>query len=163
MPAAGPNQTSEYVNTMYPMFQDVHVMIFIGFGFLMTFLRRYGYSAVSINMLLSCFVIQWGIIVRGFWSEHFAEHGKFVINVNSLLTADFAAAVILITMGAMLGKLSPSQYVILSLIETPVALTTEHIVIEYFKANDVGGSMIVHAFGAYFGLACSAAFNKKEM
>lgn len=28
-------------------FQDIHVMIFIGFGFLMTFLKRYGYSAVG--------------------------------------------------------------------------------------------------------------------
>ena len=26
----------------YSMFQDIHVMIFIGFGFLMTFLRKYG-------------------------------------------------------------------------------------------------------------------------
>ena len=26
----------------YAMFQDIHVMIFVGFGFLMTFLKRYG-------------------------------------------------------------------------------------------------------------------------
>uniref|UniRef100_A0A0N5AJM8 Ammonium_transp domain-containing protein n=1 Tax=Syphacia muris TaxID=451379 RepID=A0A0N5AJM8_9BILA len=156
-------QTHDYVNSMYPLFQDVHVMMFIGFGFLMTFLRRYGYSAVSVNMLLSCLVIQWGIIVRGFWSEHFAETGKFVLNIESLLTADFAAAVVLITMGAMLGKLSPAQYVVMAFVETAVALTTEHIVVEYFKANDVGGSMIVHTFGAYFGLACAKTFNKKEM
>ena len=57
-------------------------MIFIGFGFLMTFLRRYGYSAVSINMLLSCFVIQWAIIVRGFLSEEFEHHGKFVLDIE---------------------------------------------------------------------------------
>lgn len=30
----------------YPLYQDVHVMIFIGFGFLMTYLGKYGFSAV---------------------------------------------------------------------------------------------------------------------
>jgi hypothetical protein len=46
----------------YGHFQDVHVMIFIGFGFLMTFLRKYGLSAVSLNMLVSVFAIQWHIL-----------------------------------------------------------------------------------------------------
>ena len=138
-------------------------MIFIGFGFLMTFLKRYGFSAVSVNMLLACFTIEWGIIVRGVVSdEDFAKTGKFNIGLEQLLTADFAAAVILISMGAMLGKLSPVQYLIMAFIETPVALFIEHIVVHTFHVNDVGGSIIVHAFGAYFGLACSKAFAKKE-
>lgn len=50
------------------MFQDVHVMIFIGFGFLMTFLRRYGYSSVSFNFLVAAFAIQWATIARGLFS-----------------------------------------------------------------------------------------------
>ena len=40
------------------VFQDVHVMIFIGFGFLMTFLKKYGLSAVSLNMLIAVISIQ---------------------------------------------------------------------------------------------------------
>ncbi|CAB3398067.1 unnamed protein product [Caenorhabditis bovis] len=147
--------------TMYPMFQDTHVMIFIGFGFLMTFLKRYGFSAVSVNMLLACFTIQWGIIVRGFCSTHH-PHLKFTISLEQLLTADFAAAVILISMGAMLGKLSPSQYIIMAFIETPAALVIEHICVHNLKINDVGGSIVVHAFGAYFGLACAKAFGNKK-
>ena len=43
-------------------------MIFIGFGFLMTFLRRYGYSSVSFNFLVAAFAIQWATIVRGLFS-----------------------------------------------------------------------------------------------
>jgi hypothetical protein len=39
------------VDTFYPFYQDVHVMIFIGFGFLMTFLKKY-----VITMFLSIFV-----------------------------------------------------------------------------------------------------------
>ncbi|CAF4430389.1 unnamed protein product, partial [Adineta steineri] len=37
----------------YSMFQDIHIMIFIGFGFLMTFLRKYGFSAVGYNFLVA--------------------------------------------------------------------------------------------------------------
>ena len=47
------------------MFQDVHVMIFVGFGFLMTFLRRYGYSSVGFNLLLAALVLQWGTLTNG--------------------------------------------------------------------------------------------------
>merc|ERR1719431_830527 len=54
------------ISNFYPVFQDVHVMIFIGFGFLMTFLKRYGLSAVSLNMLCSALAIEWSILVSGF-------------------------------------------------------------------------------------------------
>ena len=62
---------SIYVQCFLPVFQDVHVMIFIGFGFLMTFLKRYGLSAISLNMLISAFAIQWTILVSGFFHLHY--------------------------------------------------------------------------------------------
>ena len=58
-------------NLLYAVFQDVHVMIFIGFGFLMTFLKKYGLSAVSLNMLISALSIQWTILVHGFFHLHY--------------------------------------------------------------------------------------------
>ena len=47
------------------VFQDVHVMIFIGFGFLMTFLRRYGFGSIAFNLLLASFAIQWSTLTSG--------------------------------------------------------------------------------------------------
>jgi len=64
------------------VFQDVHVMIFIGFGFLMTFLKRYGYSAVGVNLLLAAFVIQWALIVRGLIHGDVMNGGKFPIGLG---------------------------------------------------------------------------------
>uniref|UniRef100_A0A0K0DPM2 Ammonium_transp domain-containing protein n=1 Tax=Angiostrongylus cantonensis TaxID=6313 RepID=A0A0K0DPM2_ANGCA len=156
------SEDSDYMTTKYPMFQDTHVMIFVGFGFLMTFLKRYGYSAVSVNMLLACFTIEWSIITNGLLSEAFDRDGKFTIGLDQLLSADFSAATVLISMGAMLGKFTPVQYLIMTLIETPVALVIEHHVINTFHVNDVGDSIVVHAFGAYFGLACSKGFASKK-
>ncbi|XP_017487792.1 PREDICTED: ammonium transporter Rh type C-like [Rhagoletis zephyria] len=57
----------------YPHFQDVQVMIYIGFGFLMTFLRKYGYSATGYTLFMTALVIQWCILVKGFFHM---EDGK---------------------------------------------------------------------------------------
>merc|ERR1719510_185768 len=72
---------------IYPMFQDVHVMIFIGFGFLMTFLKRYGLSAVSLNMLISAFAIQWTILVSGFFHFHYDYCGPSEAHENEAMHA----------------------------------------------------------------------------
>ena len=53
------------------VFQDVHVMIFIGFGFLMTFLKKYGLSAVSLNMMCAVLSLQWATLVIGFAHLHY--------------------------------------------------------------------------------------------
>jgi len=40
-------------------------MMFIGFGFLMTFLKRYGFSSVGYNMLVAALVLQWATLTGG--------------------------------------------------------------------------------------------------
>ena len=40
-------------------------MIFVGFGFLMTFLRRYGFGSIAFNLLLASFAIQWSTLTSG--------------------------------------------------------------------------------------------------
>ncbi|KAK3086997.1 hypothetical protein FSP39_000149 [Pinctada imbricata] len=148
---------------MYPMFQDVHVMIFIGFGFLMTFLKRYGYSAVGINLLVAALAAQWAIIVRGFINDGVFNGNKFPIGIEQLLTADFAAATVLISFGALLGKTTPLQLLIMTLIEIVLAQINEWIGYHVFYVLDVGESMFVHAFGAYFGLAVARVLFNEEV
>uniref|UniRef100_A0A674E7W4 Ammonium transporter Rh type A n=1 Tax=Salmo trutta TaxID=8032 RepID=A0A674E7W4_SALTR len=132
------------------MFQDVHVMIFIGFGFLMTFLKRYGFSSVGLNLLLAAFALQWGLLVQGLWH---LDEGKIKVSIFKMINADFSTATVLISFGAVLGKTSPVQLLIMTLLEITIFGINEHLVAEVLKANDVGASMIIHAFGAYFGLA----------
>ena len=49
----------------------MHVMIFVGFGFLMTFLQRYGYSSVGFNFLLAAFGIQWALLLQGWFHSYY--------------------------------------------------------------------------------------------
>ncbi|XP_010893423.2 ammonium transporter Rh type A [Esox lucius] len=137
--------------TLYPMFQDVHVMIFIGFGFLMTFLKRYGFSSVGLNLLLAAFALQWGLLMQGLW--HLDADGKIRVDVFKMINADFSTATVLISFGAVLGKTSPVQLLIMTILEITIFGINEHLVANVLGANDVGASMIIHAFGAYFGLA----------
>jgi ammonium transporter Rh len=44
-------------------------MVFIGFGCLMTFLRRYSYSAIAFNFFVSAFVIVWAILGIGLFQQ----------------------------------------------------------------------------------------------
>jgi hypothetical protein len=55
-------------------------MIFIGFGFLMTFLKRYGYSATGLNLFVAALCVQWAILMRGFFEM---DHGTIKLaNLN---------------------------------------------------------------------------------
>ncbi|KAI6217765.1 Ammonium-transp domain-containing protein [Aphelenchoides fujianensis] len=152
-----PLSTHDFANVSRnaPLLHDTHAFVLIGFGFLVAFLRRAGFTALSFNLLILAWVLEWGLIVRGFMSTEFAQHGYFTISLRDFVKADYTAAAVLISFGALVGKLSPIQYVALAIIETPVQVINEHIVLNYIQAGDVGGSIVVHLFGAVFGLAAS--------
>jgi ammonium transporter Rh len=159
----------------YPLFQDVHVMIFIGFGFLMTFLRRYGLSAVSLNLLCSALAIQLFTLVHGFFHLH-CEDPKFEfssascpsswpyidVNVETLISADFATAAVLISFGVVLGVTSPLQLIVMTVLETIIFVVNEVIGRDYIGAVDAGDTIFVHMFGAYFGLTVARVLYNPE-
>jgi ammonium transporter Rh len=57
--------TDAHVDRFYMFYIHVAIMIFVGFGFLMTFLKRYSYSAVGLNFFASCVVILEFILIGG--------------------------------------------------------------------------------------------------
>ena len=56
-------------------------MVFVGFGFLMTFLKKYSFGAVGYNMFISALAIQWYLIVAG-CIHHRGDTG-FKIDINT--------------------------------------------------------------------------------
>ena len=49
------------------VFEGLHFMVFIGFGLLLTFLKKYGFSAMGYNFLISALVIEWSTMMQGFF------------------------------------------------------------------------------------------------
>mgnify|MGYP000309268769 FL=1 len=164
--------TDEDLRKFYPFFQDVNVMIFIGFGFLMTFLHKYGFSSVGYNFVLAAFSVQIAVLFSGFWERVYEDvyvhpgHGfdhPLEINIQGMIKSLFAAGAVLISMGACLGKTTPSQLMVMGLLELFFFAINETIVAYMLRAVDMGGSMVVHTFGAYFGLAVSRVVSQAKI
>uniref|UniRef100_A0A3Q1JAT2 Ammonium transporter AmtB-like domain-containing protein n=1 Tax=Anabas testudineus TaxID=64144 RepID=A0A3Q1JAT2_ANATE len=139
----------------YPSFQDVHVMIYVGFGFLMTFLKRYSFGGVGFNFLISAFGFQWALLMQGWFHSLDYTDGKIKIGIENLINADFCVASCLIAYGAVLGKVSPVQLMVMTLFGITLYAVEEYIILNLIHAKDAGGSMVIHAFGAYYGLSIS--------
>jgi ammonium transporter Rh len=145
---------------------SIHIlaMLLVGFGFLMVFVRRHGYSATTGTYLVVATAIPLYMLLRsGGWisSEPIEPDG-----VKALLLAEFGCASALIAMGAVLGRLRLHQYVLLAVVLVPAYLLNEWLVLDGRLGVtrgfvDSAGSIIIHAFGAYFGLGLAIALTRK--
>lgn len=147
----------------YSEFQDVHIMIFLGFGFLMSFLCHASFIATGHSLLLASFTVLWGLINLAFWHRVIGSKSwnREPLGIDSLVNADFCAGSILIAFGAMLGRLTMSQMLCMATMQVVFYCINEAILVTRFGVADLGGSMVIHTFGAYFGLACSLVLDKK--
>jgi len=89
-------------------------MIFIGFGFLMTFLKTMSWTALSYNWIISIWAFQFAILSLGFWHNIFEGQWKKIdINLESMILGDFGAGAAMITFGVLLGKINLQQLMFL--------------------------------------------------
>lgn len=141
----------------------IMVMLLIGFGFLMVFIKKYGRSALTATFLLVSISLPLYFLIHT--SALFHEHGT---EIEELILAEFAAASLLIAAGAVLGRLKMFQYIILGLIFVPFYMLNEWVIIEnglgLIKEGvaDTGGSIVIHAYGALFGLAVAMSMTTKK-
>jgi len=147
----------EYHVEKYVIFRDIMVMLLLGFGYLMTFLKSYGLGAVGLTMLLTVVNMQCNILVEG------SLTGTYAISMDSIIDAEFSAATLLITFGALIGRATPLQMSILAIAEAVFyALNKVFIVFGILGAEDVGGTITIHMFGAFFGLAAAKALGPQK-
>ncbi|NXE24350.1 RHAG protein, partial [Ardeotis kori] len=146
---------AKQVYSIFPFFQDIQVMLVVGLGLLLTFLPRYGLSALTHNFLLLNFSTQWALVLQGLL--HHFHHGQVHLDLRNLLTAEFAAVTVVISVGAVLGRTSPFQLLVVAACEVPVYLASEWAIVTRLGVLDVGGTITIHVFSCYFGLGVSKA------
>jgi len=84
------------------------------------------------------------------------------LNIDELILADFGAGAVLISFGAILGKCSLFQLWVMATIELFFYALNESICVDIFRVTDIGGSMTIHTFGAYFGLSVALFYSPKQ-
>lgn len=142
----------------------IHIMamLLLGFGFLMVFVRKYGRSTLTATFLL----VSTAVPLYYLMSDT-GIMGNAKGEIEKLILAEFAGASLLIAAGALLGRLKMHQYVILGLLFIPLYKLNEFIVLENgfniikHSVADTGGSIVIHAFGALFGLGAAMAMTTK--
>jgi len=146
---------------------SIHIlaMLLVGFGFLMVFVKKYGYGATTGTYLVVAVGLPVYMLLRS--TGALSAEAFPADSIKSLLFAEFAVAAALIAMGAVLGRLKLHQYALLTLVIVPAYMINEWLVLDGGLGitkgfQDSAGSIIIHAFGAYFGLGLAMAFTREE-
>ncbi|MEE6484923.1 hypothetical protein FKM82_014105, partial [Ascaphus truei] len=143
---------------LYPAFQDVNVMVFLGFGFLFAFLKKYGFSGIAFNFLVAALGVQWAIILDAFLFHY--KDGITAIGFRSLLTGLMSVLPVAISAGALLGKMNPAQLLLMTVLEVTVFTVNRYIMTTLLKMDGHLSMMHAHIFGAYYGLSVSWFLHK---
>jgi ammonium transporter Rh len=145
----------------------IHIlaMLLVGFGFLMVFVRKYGYGTTTGTYLVVATGLPLYVLLRG--SGILCAEPIEPSTIRALLYAEFAVASALIAMGAVLGRLRVFQYALLALLMIPAYLLNEWLVLDGGLGItrgfvDAAGSIVIHAFGAYFGLGLTMVLTTKR-
>lgn len=146
--------------------RSIHIMAMLlaGFGFLMVFVRGYGRSALTATFLMVSISIPMYILITdlGIFSHVQAD-------IDRLILAEFASAGLLIAAGAALGRIKLYQYLLFGLCFIPFYMLNEWILLDgglgllaSGSVVDTGGSLVIHAFGALFGLGVVISLTKAK-
>jgi len=147
-------------------YRSIHIMamLLVGFGFLMVFVKKYGRSAITATYLLVSISIP-----LYFLKDSLGLLGGVDSDIDRLILAEFAAASLLICAGAVLGRLKMHQYLLLGLLFVPCYALNEWLLLSgglgmIPEGNfvDTGGSIVIHAFGALFGIGAAYSMTTKK-
>ena len=136
----------------YNIFQEINIIIFLGFGFLRSFLKHHSWTSISLTLMSGVIAFEVGLFTLLCWASIFTRNwNNGILNFQHFLDANYCSATIVISLGAVLGKLSIAQYLVMIFIETIFSTLNYVLLRQKLKIIDVGGALTVHLFGSIFG------------
>ena len=162
----------DYLNEDYKDFgyyfhflKDVNLMIFIGLGLLYCALKDHQLSSISLVLFVGVVSLELSLFWNYLWNNSFkkkhhesrydSKFSKIKLDMEEITQIDFFVATVLVSLGAVIGKLTLGQYLIIALFETFFASLNYYLCYFALGGIDTGGSLYIFAFGAIFGFVVS--------
>merc|ERR1712216_81659 len=82
--------------------------------------------------------------------------------MQMLIEGMFASGAVLISFGVVIGRITPKQLLVLAFLEVIFYSLNFMIGATSMGAVDMGGSIFVHMFGAYFGIGVSIVLGRLD-
>ena len=99
-------------------------MVFFGYGFLSMWLKKYAYSAISFNFMITVFALEFTYFMIGMWvNVERAVWDQIPLNFTTLLHAIYGSAAILVTFGAVLGRITPLELLVMTFLEASLTVS----------------------------------------
>jgi ammonium transporter Rh len=137
----------------YTFLTHITVMILFGFGFLGAWLKKYAYSSIGYCFMIAAFAYQLNFFLMGLWfSVKESDWPDLTLSIYHFINAAYGAAAVLVTFGAVLGKVTPFELLIMAIFEVWIYSINWYVCILELEASDPGGGMTIHLFGAFFSL-----------
>ncbi|XP_052033680.1 blood group Rh(D) polypeptide [Apodemus sylvaticus] len=134
----------------YQVLQDLTLVAALGFGFLSSSLWRHSWSSVAFNLFMLALGVQGTILLDHFLRQ--ISQWNQINNLSSIQVATVSTLPVLISAGAVLGKVNLVQLAVMVLME---AMAFGAIRLADKKVFDMTDHVVMthgHVFGAYFGL-----------
>ena len=68
------------------VFQDIHLLALLGFGLILTFLKRYTKGSMVHSFLIVGVVVQWATLLQGFFKM---ERSKVLLTIDRYVLLTF--------------------------------------------------------------------------
>jgi ammonium transporter Rh len=152
--------TSENITSPLAFFTSISFIIFLGFGLFRSHLKKLSFSGFGQTFFIAAYSIEFGIMMLGFWSYYDLGGLKKVhIDIPFLIQGLYAAAAVLVTYGAVLGRVNFPQLFILATVEIAFYSLNHWLGLVHLDIVNPGMSIFVHVFGAICGAVFAFLFS----